>query len=202
MGAAAAHRRGRFRTKAATRSAPPTWPEVMQGDHLGAELRDSLTPVARLSEGIDHRTLRTSDQGAGADGVSLPKDLRHFAGSGSVRCLERTRTLCARGRREPARAWPAGALTRGAGHVYPPTLQEIGSDWRFSVRRPVSAQRQQRAERYRHCSRTGRPNRRSRPGDGIATVADRNPCGCWSGQPETACGHASEARAVPPGTCA
>ena len=56
------------RTKAATSSAPPTRPELVQGDHLGAELRDSLTPVARVSEGIDHRTLRTSDQGAGADG--------------------------------------------------------------------------------------------------------------------------------------
>ena len=44
-------RGGCFRTKAATRSAPPTWPEVVQGDHLGAELRDSLTPVGRVSEG-------------------------------------------------------------------------------------------------------------------------------------------------------
>jgi hypothetical protein len=35
-GAAAA--RDRSRTKAATRSAPPTWPELVQGDHLGAEL--------------------------------------------------------------------------------------------------------------------------------------------------------------------
>ena len=50
------------RTKAATRSAPPTWPELVQCDHLGAELRDSLTPVGRVSEGIHHRTLRTSDQ--------------------------------------------------------------------------------------------------------------------------------------------
>ena len=43
------------RTKAATRSAPPTRPELVQGDHLGAELRDSLTPVGRVSEGIAQR---------------------------------------------------------------------------------------------------------------------------------------------------
>jgi hypothetical protein len=44
------------RTHAATRSAPPTWPESAPGDHLGTELCDSLGPVARLSGGIHHRT--------------------------------------------------------------------------------------------------------------------------------------------------
>jgi hypothetical protein len=39
---------------------------VVQGDHLGAELRVSLTPVARVSEAD-----RSSDADAGAAGFSL-----------------------------------------------------------------------------------------------------------------------------------
>jgi hypothetical protein len=44
-----------LRTKPATRSASPTTPELAQGDHLGAELRDSLAPVARVSDTIHQR---------------------------------------------------------------------------------------------------------------------------------------------------
>jgi hypothetical protein len=45
-------------TKAATRSTPPTWPELAQADYLGADLRDSLAPVDRASDGIHQRTFR------------------------------------------------------------------------------------------------------------------------------------------------
>jgi hypothetical protein len=35
----------------------PSAPLLVQGDHLGAEIRDSLTTVARVSDGIHQRTL-------------------------------------------------------------------------------------------------------------------------------------------------
>jgi len=47
------------------RSAPTTWPESAPDDHLGAELRDSLAPVARVSDRIAERTL------AGVPGVAI-----------------------------------------------------------------------------------------------------------------------------------
>jgi hypothetical protein len=104
--------------------------------------------------------------------VAQPKDLRTLRRIW-LRAVfgANSHAVCARSPR--ARSGVAcGCADQGCRPRAPPTLQEIGSDWRFSVRRPVSAQRQQRAERYRHCSRTGRPNRRSRLGDGVASRCD------------------------------
>ncbi len=62
------------RTKAATRSAPPTRPELVQGDHIGAELRESLTPVGRVSEGI-HKRGSSPEAVGGSRRCYRPRDL-------------------------------------------------------------------------------------------------------------------------------
>jgi hypothetical protein len=49
-------RRRCIRHGAATSSRRARWLLLVNGDHLGAELRDSLTPVARVSEEIHQRT--------------------------------------------------------------------------------------------------------------------------------------------------
>ena len=132
---------------------------VIQDDHLRSS--DDLAAGHTRIGDCDDLGRETGIGLRASDRLTWGRVCEHFAESGSVRCLVRSRTLCARSPRARSAMGCGGALTRGAGHTYPPALQGIGADWRFWVKRPASAQRQQRAERYRHCPPTGPPNRRS-----------------------------------------